>query len=81
MSTIDVANYIFAMLMTTSVAFTMDSNGIYSYLPWKLWPPAKIFGQGNPLKERFAPSVPPRIGCTFGVMPASSMAFMARSTT
>ena len=25
------------------MAFTIDSSGTYSILPWKLWPPAKIF--------------------------------------
>ena len=61
----------------TSDAFSMLSNGTYSYFPWKLWPPANIFGHGNPMKLRFAPSVPPRIGCTFGLMPAISIALIA----
>jgi len=33
---------------------------------WKVTPPSKMFGQGRPLNESCAPSVPPRIGCTFG---------------
>ena len=43
-------------------------------------PPAKIFGHGRPLNERFAPSVPPRIGWIFGLMPAISIALTAVST-
>lgn len=50
------------MFRMTFDAFSMDSSGTYSSLPWKLCPPAKMFGQGSPMKERFAPSVPPRMG-------------------
>ena len=37
----------------TSEAFSMLSSGTYSSLPWKLCPPAKILGQGSPMKDRF----------------------------
>ena len=50
------------ILSITLLAFSMLSRGTYSSFPWKLCPPAKILGQGSPIKERFAPSVPPRIG-------------------
>ena len=57
----------------------MFSRGRNSIFPWKLSPPAKIFGQGRPMKDRLAPSVPPRMGCTLGVMPSISIALMAFS--
>ena len=46
----------------TFEAASMLSSGTYSNRPWKFSPPAKMFGQGRPLKERLAPSVPPRMG-------------------
>ena len=42
--------------------FTKLGIGKYSYFPWKFTPPAKMFGQGSPLKLNWEPSVPPRIG-------------------
>ena len=50
----------------TFIAFSIFWIGTNSYRPWKFRPPAKILGQGKPLKESCAPSVPPRIGFTFG---------------
>ena len=41
---------------------------------------AQRFGHGSPSNESRAPSVPPRIGCTFGIMPSSSIALFACST-
>ena len=35
----------------TSTAFSIEGTGMYSKRPWKLCPPAKIFGQGNPLND------------------------------
>ncbi|MNT91300.1 hypothetical protein D3C72_2323710 [compost metagenome] len=49
-------------------------------MPWKLWPPVNRLGQGSPMKERRAPSVPPRIGLILGVTSAASMAALASST-
>ena len=52
------------MFTITSRAFSIDCMGTNSNLPWKFSPPAKMLGQGRPLNESCAPSVPPRIGCT-----------------
>ena len=46
----------------TSVAFSIEGTGTNSNLPWKFRPPANILGQGSPLNDSCAPSVPPRIG-------------------
>ena len=72
---------IFQMIVaSSSVIFSMSSTGTYSNLPWKFSPPAQRFGHGSPSNESRAPSVPPRIGCTFGIMPSSSIALFACST-
>src|SRR5690554_5323044 len=41
---LQVSSQIFTM---TCTAFSMLCRGTYSYFPWKLWPPAKILGQGS----------------------------------
>ena len=46
----------------TLVAASILSKGTNSNFPWKLCPPAKILGQGRPINESLAPSVPPLIG-------------------
>lgn len=51
-----------AISTITSRAFSIEGMGTNSKRPWKLRPPAKMLGQGSPLKESCAPSVPPRIG-------------------
>ena len=50
------------------------------HTPWKLWPPAHRLGHGSPMKERRAPSVPPRTGTISGLTPTASMALRACST-
>ena len=62
----------------TCMAFSIDWMETNSYGPWKFTPPAKMLGQGRPLNESCAPSVPPQMGRTFG---ATSQACMACSTT
>ena len=47
------------ILITTSDAFSKEGMGRNSCGPWKLRPPAKMLGQGSPLNESCAPSVPP----------------------
>ena len=44
-------------------------------------PPVKGLGQGSPMNDRRAPSVPPRMGRTIGFTPAISMALSALSIT
>ena len=68
-------------LTITFTAFSIEFKEQYSNLPWKFIPPAKIFGQGNPINESRAPSVPPRIGRTIGVTSASTIASFANSIT
>ena len=51
---------------------SMSSAGMYSKRPWKFSPPVHRFGQGRPSKDRRAPSVPPRMGTTFGVTPTEA---------
>ena len=65
------------MLTITSEAFCIEGMGTNSYRPWKLSPPAKMLGQGSPLNESWAPSVPPRMGYTLGSTPLSRMACSA----
>ena len=60
--------------------FSRERTGTYSYFPWKLWPPAHRLGHGSPMKERRAPSVPPRTGMISGLTPTASMALRACST-
>ena len=43
-------------------------------------PPVHRFGQGSPMKDSRAPSVPPRMGRRSGVTPRERMAASARST-
>jgi hypothetical protein len=40
------------MLTITSADFNKEFKGRYSYGPWKLCPPAKIFGEGKPIKDK-----------------------------
>ena len=51
----------------------------YSNLPWKFMPPVKRLGQGRPMNESRAPSVPPRMGRTIGFTSASRIASSALS--
>ena len=44
-------------------------------------PPVKMLGQGSPMKESRAPSVPPRMGFTSGSTPAIFIASIALSIT
>ena len=69
-----------AILTITSTAFCILSTGTYSYFPWKLCPPAKIFGQGKPINDSLEPSVPPRIGLISGLIPMSFIACSANFT-
>ena len=54
------------ILTITCMAFSITCMLTNSYGPWKFTPPAKMLGQGSPLNDSCAPSVPPRIGSTFG---------------
>lgn len=63
------------------VIASISSTAMYSNLPWKFLPPVQRFGQGRPIKDSLAPSVPPRMGTVTGVIPTFSIAFFARSTT
>ncbi len=51
--------------MITCTAFSITSMDAYSYGPWKLPQPVKMFGIGNPINDNCEPSVPPRIGSVF----------------
>jgi hypothetical protein len=50
-----------------------------SNFEWKLCAPVKKLGVNRPFAESAAPSVPPRIGVGFGVMPMLSIASNIRS--
>ena len=49
----DYSAYRLIMFRMTLLAFSMLSRGMNSILPWKLWPPANILGQGSPMKEEW----------------------------
>ena len=55
--------------MMVFIAFSIEGMGTYSKRPCMFMPPAKILGQGRFLNDSWAPSVPPRMGCTLGVTP------------
>lgn len=65
--------------MMTSTAFSIVWAEIYSNTLKPFCSPEKIFGQGKPSKEMTAPSVPPRTGTSFGVIPAIVTALFAVS--
>ena len=58
-------------------AFSMSWRLTHSSREWNACSPAKIFGQGNPMKDSREPSVPPRIEVLTGVSPARSIASIA----
>jgi len=61
-----------------SMAFCISWMETHSFLLWKLWPPVKRLGVGNPMNDRRAPSVPPRIRLFFGLSPARLIASSRR---
>src|SRR5699024_7484925 len=65
--------------MSTSVQASISSTQANSFLPWQLYPPVQRFGQGIPIKESLAPSVPPRTASSRGSPPALRTALLAAS--